>query len=732
MSTLRKAFGILTGRKTAPLEQRATSYIGTLDSSGIAGGTWTVGDSSVELSSGERDFSASAVAYRCVNFIAGNLASVDMVMLDANGEPDFTDPVCQVWNGGAAGAPYSARIVRETAFARAELLGESFTFLDRGDTGAGPIAGMHPIFDPVEIVTEWDERKLVQRVAGFIVKRGGERIPLLPSEVLWIRYPHPTKRWKPLAPWKAALYANEVDAYARAWQRGEFRNGARPSAVIFLGDVSSDVHENAQAQYETKIAGASNASRALIVSGPGKGSVQPLTLTPAEMSYLETRAASAEEVMLAFGLRRDVLFGESTYENQAAAKTAAWSETLLPKLDVAGSEVDRQLVPDSRRTVGWDLSSVDALRESQDAAFDRASRVTYPDIVTLDEARGMVGLEPLPAGLGSMTLTAYREHVRTDEAIRLTETLVAGDAGARALLPVMHVRAAGRTRIVRPGARAARDASSASKIERMYARHERIGIAAIGRLADRQLKSVLRNLEQATRADRLDDTLARWAPRLAGSELMPLPGAPEPRSIVHNTGQRMAADDLFDVPFWTAETQRALDDFMTGAWLDGGEYAAETFSVNFDVFDERVLAEMRERLTVLSAQISQTTHDVIEADVLRNGVAAGKSIDDLADDLRTSFADLSSWRAVTIARTETVGGCNAAAHNVAAASGVAVSRRWLAASDARVRPSHERQNGHRLDGFGGTYPNGCRYPGDPEAPADETIRCRCVEIFETD
>lgn len=745
MGTLRQAWRIATGGSAfappAPvgqLEQRATAYLGVLGTGGSIS-SFTGGDA-LTLTEGERDFSASAVAYRCVEFIAANLASVDMTVL-VDDEPVDDDPIVQLWNRGIGQAPaerpapYSARIIRHVAFARAELAGESFTYIDRGDTGDGPVRGLHPVFDPVEVHTAYDVRGLYEYVIGYVVKRGGQRIPLLPSEVLWLRYPHPTKRWGALAPWKAALYANEVDAYARAWQRGEFRNGARPPTIVHLGELTPEQHEQAVAAYRSNVAGPGNAGKALLVSSPGTASVNHLSLTPAEMSYLETRTRSAEEVMLAFGLRSDLLYGQSTYENQRAAKTAAWSETLLGKLDVLGSEVDRQLVPEPDRTAAWDLSEVDALRESVDALYERAQKATYPDILMLDEARGMIGLEPLPNGEGQQTLTRYRERARLAAQAEYMPAIT-GDTAGRAIVAPRAVRVHGVTRLVTAGRRAAQRANAVDKVSAMYDRHERIGQRAIARLAERQLKDVLRKLRDATRADRLDGTLERWATYAATQpQTMPVPGAPADAHAgvcTHDTGQRMSADDLLSVTFWTDETRKALEDFMTGAWLEGGEYAASRFGLSFDTFDDGVLDAMSARLDVLSSRITETTRAIIDAQLLQSGAAAGESVDDLADRLRSVFADLEGWRARLIARTEVVGGMNAAAHNVAAASGLVVSRTWLATSDDRTRPSHERQNGHRLDGVDGTYPNGCRYPGDPQAPASETVQCRCVELFETD
>lgn len=57
-----------------------------------------------------------------------------------------------------------------------------------------------------------------------------------------------------------------------------------------------------------------------------------------------------------------------------------------------------------------------------------------------------------------------------------------------------------------------------------------------------------------------------------------------------------------------------------------------------------------------------------------------------------------------------------------------LSRTWVTAQDERVRDSHQRLNGE-VRAFGEVWEaegGVLRFPGDPAAPASETIQCRCV------
>src|SRR5690606_12168196 len=114
------------------------------------------------------------------------------------------------------------------------------------------------------------------------------------------------------------------------------------------------------------------------------------------------------EVMMAFGIPHDYLAAGTTYENRSAAKATLWSDTISPKLEIIGSEIDRVLLPSDMEEAGWDLSGVAALQDSQDSVANRTRASVYSDTLTIDEARAELGYDPLPDGLGEHTLTPYR------------------------------------------------------------------------------------------------------------------------------------------------------------------------------------------------------------------------------------------------------------------------------------------------------------------------------------
>lgn len=727
-----RGLDLLRGRVTvnaqtaAPMARAIVGANGSarlIDATGMGGGIHVPNAS---------DPSKSTAAYRCLSTTASNLASVDMVIMQGD-EATRDHEVARMWNEGFASSPLSARVVREVAFSMAEVRGEAFVYLDRGPTGVGPVRGAWPIYDEVDVLVAGDpENPHSQELRGFRVRRGNKAHGLLPSEVLWLRYPHPTRAWHALAPWAAAMGAAELDSHARAWQLGEFKNGAKPGGVVHVGEVDEPMYNRLMADFRTGIEGPQNAGRFLLTAGPTQSTVSRLTLTTEEMGYIGSRKANAEEIMLALGYSPDYFLGDSTFENRRAAKTSAWSDLYVPKLDVLGSEVDHQLLPDPGVTAAFDVSQVDALQENQDSIYNRIRGIAYTDTLTVDESRAQLGMEPLPGGRGSVTLTEFRSRVKVEETAAVASLTTAAEAGIRgaelqrqaAQLSVTHRAAAALPRRVvlvahrgnvtptvirKKGKRKVKRPSTDAFLQT----HERVGERVFSALADKQLRVVLRALSKARTSH-----LQEWVTRGPAQHELDQPC----------TCTRIAADDLFDAAYWRGQTEEATAAWLAGVWETAGSQIADGVGVGFDLFDQQIIDALDARRVALAEQVTQTTRHVIDSRLLAVVAEEGWSIADAERALRSVFEDLSGWRAQTIARTEVVGGYNGASTIAARESGVVGRKEWLTAHDERVRKSHQRLDGVSVP-VDERFSNGLDHPGDPAGDPSETVNCRCTLLY---
>ena len=91
-----------------------------------------------------------------------------------------------------------------------------------------------------------------------------------------------------------------------------------------------------------------------------------------------------------------------------------------------------------------------------------------------------------------------------------------------------------------------------------------------------------------------------------------------------------------------------------------------------------------------------------------------------------------NFRSETIARTEALRAAHEGNEEMLRQaiesreiSAEGITRTWVAAQDGRTRESHANLSG-QVRALGEPFKPGLRYPCDPNAPADEVVRCRCV------
>jgi uncharacterized protein with gpF-like domain len=94
-------------------------------------------------------------------------------------------------------------------------------------------------------------------------------------------------------------------------------------------------------------------------------------------------------------------------------------------------------------------------------------------------------------------------------------------------------------------------------------------------------------------------------------------------------------------------------------------------------------------------------------------------------------------RAEVISRTQAMTalhlGLDVAVEQTQTVEGKRIARKWVTAQDEKVRSSHASLNG-QVKFFNEPFVSGngnwLMRPGDPSAPASETVNCRCMLITE--
>lgn len=150
-----------------------------------------------------------------------------------------------------------------------------------------------------------------------------------------------------------------------------------------------------------------------------------------------------------------------------------------------------------------------------------------------------------------------------------------------------------------------------------------------------------------------------------------------------------------------------------------------------DTFVQRYLDEAGNRLVRLPDEV----YALIVAEVER-GIREGLPVQDVGRSIDVLLTATGSerWpnRALTVARTETLGAVNAGIYRSAVLDAEergdpAPFKVWLSTEDSRTRPTHQEADRQRTlmsEPFrvGGAA---LLFPGDPRGPAQEVINCRC-------
>ena len=149
-----------------------------------------------------------------------------------------------------------------------------------------------------------------------------------------------------------------------------------------------------KSELEANYKGAMNAGRPLLLEGGLDW--KSMSLSPAEMDFIEAKHSAAREIALALGVPPMLLGipGDNTYANYAEANRVFWRQTVLPLVTRTMKAMSGWLAPSFGGGLELRplLDGVDALANERAALWDRVSRA---DFLTVDEKRAAVGYGPL-------------------------------------------------------------------------------------------------------------------------------------------------------------------------------------------------------------------------------------------------------------------------------------------------------------------------------------------------
>jgi len=752
---------------------------------------WNMVDLQSYIDSG---FNLNSVIYSAIMYKARAVASAPLMSyqgeMDEAEALDRSHPLAQVL---VRPNPFQSAIeFQQINTVYFNLAGNAYIYFARERAGDVPYAMYTLRPDRVKIIPTKDAQK---PVLGFVYVPEGlslrDGYPMLPEDVMHVKLPNPGDPLNgagyglsPLAPLaQSANVDNDITRFLKVF----FQKGAMFQHVITFDRPMGDKDmAAARDRFEQIYGGVENWAKAMVMDSGGK--VSRVSPTFEEMGFETVDERNEARILGPFGVP-PILIGtrlglmRSTYSNYETARTAFWEDTLLPELRLFENEY-QHFLGDDDLFVRYDVSSVPALRRDIVAQTGAALNLIQGG-VPVRQALAAVGLEvedfegetaetDAPASTTTtdeipvnVETTQGLNGIQVQSALLVLEQMRAGtltSAAAIEFLVALGIERSSAAVITSgvPDTPAAESAEMEAEIEPPtpptlpdvdqsgqkarkaydpYAMQRKMDTLAVSnetRFGDRAAKVFD---AEARELDAMIDEVQRESRRRKGSfQWRLLQGMIEDW---YKTNQPEVWREAF-VPL------------IEGVMIDAGQEWAAALGVQWNVRNIQGEAWFQNYTLKFAQPITDTSSAVVK-DVIAQAMSEGWSIPQMQerlglvfqqwaegnlspDDFEWMQARLPNYRREAIARTETIRASNAGTHELGKQWGVKF-KGWLSSgNDGRTRDSHIEAGdtygpgGEHIpldDSFmvGGVA---MLYPGDPSAPPDETVNCRCTQLLYTE
>lgn len=222
---------------------------------------------------------------------------------------------------------------------------------------------------------------------------GKDKVLLRPKDTIHVKFPDPADPTWGMAPLMAAAMSVDTDVDAVSWNRSSLRNRAVTDGVLSTDQaLSEEQYERLSRQMKDQHQGPSNARKAYLLEAGL--SWQQMSLSPAEMDFVESRRITREDILSVFGVPPAVLgiVQSATQSDVEAMLLQFWLNTVIPYLSDLRDSFNLSLASEFGDVkVRFDLSDVPALAPQIRAKIDSAKKLTEMG-VPVSEANRLLGV----------------------------------------------------------------------------------------------------------------------------------------------------------------------------------------------------------------------------------------------------------------------------------------------------------------------------------------------------
>jgi len=494
---------------------------------------------------------------------------------------------------------------------------------------------------------------------------GSREITYPREDILFFRYPNPTDPFRGASPVQRKAYAYDTDKYNMIYQLNVFKNGAHLKQVLETDtNLNEEQAKKILTLFEQTYGGMENVNKTGILVGGTK--IKTVGISNKDMEFMLLAEWTMRQLASAYHTPPQKLsHPEKTNLANMKALDVSWNrECILPRLIRIAEVLNTFLLPYYKEE-GLYCKFDNPVPADEEFLLKKRESNLKTFVISPNEARVEDGLEEVPWGKVPL-----------------------------APMNIMPLSGAGGGGEEKP--------QKAQKIEKELSQEYK----------DKYWEIFIK------RVTPLENEFRRGITKLFQEQELEALRAlrRKKKSIIEKD-----VDDVLRVTHSEREiskfTEFTLPRITETVKINGTAAMAELgVEVNFDVTNPRVVKWIKARCGTLIKSISDTTLDKLRK-TLAEGIKNGEKIPSLASRVSAVYDEAKGYRAVRIARTETITASNSGSYNAYKQSGVVEKKEWLATMDDRVREEHAAMNGEIVD-LDKPFSNGLMFPSEPN--------CRCT------
>jgi HK97 family phage portal protein len=653
--------------------------------------------------------------YACVRAIATNIAGIQILPYVKKGDSWIIDEKNDFGRLLEYPNPYmSGYNLREYTVAAMKLTGNAYWGLER--LGTRDVQEIWPLIPGnVRAVATRD-----RMIDHYVYTVNGRDVKFAYDEIIQFRSMNPDSYIYGLGNVSPAKNAIATDIFAQVWNKTFFSNSAQPSAVLESEDtLPDDVRTRVRESWKQLYQGAAKHGKTAILE---KLKFRSISESVKDMDFVNLRKDLRVEILAAFGVPPSVvgLLEFANYSNMDQQIKMFWTNTLIPEMRNIEQTLTmraRQITFKQGVVYQADLSKVEALQPNLKASAETAAQFAN------------IGI-PVNQIIDALDLPF--EHVEGGDKPRPAPTYPGAAGAAPAEEPPAEPKKA--IDSARPG---------------------RLGPAAEVALSQKAVTPAARTARWRAFENALSESEGKFATAargfFAGQKRRVLALLNEKAGIVYreSQGARAASWDrkdikntietIFNDTQETALMGATFERIIRGTYRDFALRMAGSIDDSFDFNLKDPYAEawikgkasklVRDATSYTKEQISDEIADAVQ-EAAAAGFAESETIAQIAERISSVYDFARETRSERIARTETISAANAGGLEAMRQTGV-TTKEWLSSKDDKVRPTHEELDGKQVgigDAFLSSSGAQLQFPGDPAAPPEEVVQCRCTLI----